>query len=206
MTKNRRDPEKMIRAEREHIASLGDEAALKLYWEKRYHETYESLLAGRSEYGRYGVVAEYLLRTLPGGSVLDIGCGPGILAGLLQHSTLSYTGLDISDEAIRLAKARFPEMREHFHTASYETFRSEERYDAVVASEILYYIDAELFLRNCGRLLRHGGHLVVTVYDFEEGRRLLPLVTSRMKDPFRAEVYNAGKELRWHIVAGVFSA
>ena len=199
------DPEKMIRTERERIASLGDDPAmLRSYWEERYRETYESLLADRSEYGRYGVVAEYLLRMLPAGSVLDVGCGPGILAGLLQHSTLSYTGLDISGEAIRLAKARFPELREHFHISSFETFRSQKRYDAVVAVEILYYVDAEIFFRSCDRLLRPGGHLVVTLYDFGESRRLLPIVSERLKDPFRAEVYNAEKGLRWHVVAGKF--
>jgi len=202
-----RDAAAMIRAERSRLAALGGDAVTRQeFWEERYRETYGTLLDERSEYGRYGVVTEYLLRMLPGGSVLDIGCGPGILAGMLQHSTLTYTGIDISATAVRMAQERHPALREHFHHTPLEAFPGKEAYDAIVAVEILYYLDTETFFTHCSRLLKKDGHLIVTVYDFPEGRALLPQVMRRLHDPFRAEVYNAGKELRWHIVAGVFSA
>ena len=199
------DPEKMIRQEGERLRAVGNNPqALQAFWEERYRDTYRTLLTDRSEFGRYGVVAEYLLRLLPGGSVLDTGCGPGILAGLLEGSSLQYTGIDLSEEAVALARQSHPELKERFHTVALEHFDPEEQFDAVTAVEVLYYLDTEAFFSHCGRLLKPGGHLIVTMYDFGKGRELLPEVESRLKDPFRAEVYNAEKELRWYVVAGEF--
>ncbi len=203
--KERYDPEKMIREETERLRALGrDRQARQAFWEERYRDTYRTLLADRSEFGRYGVVTEYLRRILPEGKVLDIGCGPGILAGLLEGSALQYTGIDLSEEAITLARQNHPSLQEHFHVASYDQFGEAGDYDAIVASEILYYIDAEDFFVHSRRLLKPGGHLIVTIYDFEKGRELLPEVEKRLVRPFRADVYNAEKGLRWHVVAGKF--
>jgi 2-polyprenyl-3-methyl-5-hydroxy-6-metoxy-1,4-benzoquinol methylase len=199
------DPEKMIRQEGERLRALEhDPQALQAFWEKRYRDTYRTLLADRSEFGRYGVVAEYLLRLLPGGSVLDTGCGPGILAGLLKGSSLHYTGIDISEEAVALARKNHPELQDRFHAVALDQFEPGERFDALTAIEILYYLDAGAFFSHCSRLLKPGGHLIVTMYDFAESRKLLPEVEKHLTDPFRAEVYNAEKGLRWHVVAGKF--
>ena len=199
------DAEGMIGAELNRIRPIyHDKEALKAFWEERYRQTYALLLADRSEYGRYGVVAEYLLRTVSGGSVLDVGCGPGLLAGLLPRNSISYTGLDITEKAIAMAQQHFPDLKERFHRTDLAHFRSPERFDAITAVEVLYYLDAEGFFAHCARLLKPGGHLVITVYDFEKGRELLPIVADRLEDPFRAEVYNAEKELRWHVLGGVF--
>jgi SAM-dependent methyltransferase len=45
---------------------------------------------------------------VPGGRVLDVGCGPGIAAGVLQARGLKITGIDASGEMIRQARAHVP--------------------------------------------------------------------------------------------------
>ncbi len=44
-----------------------------------------------------------------GASALDVGCGTGKYAGYLAKSDLNATGIDLSPQAIRVARERFPE-------------------------------------------------------------------------------------------------
>ncbi len=203
---HKRNPVKMIHSEMEQLRTIrGDKNALKQYWEKRYTDTYRELFSDRSELGRYGVIAEYILRIVRRGSILDVGCGPGILAELIQSSSLSYTGIDIAGEAISMARKNHPQIKENFICTPLDAFHSNTRFEAIVANEILYYIDPDIFFRDCKRLLAPNGHLVVSLYDFDEGRKLIPVATGYLTDPFRVEVFNQDKSLRWQIIAGKFN-
>jgi len=198
-----RDPERMIHSEMDQLRSLrGKKDELQTYWEERYSETYTTLFEDRSKLGRYGVIAEYLARVVREGLVLDAGCGPGILATLLPAPALSYVGIDIAPEAIRLAKAKNPGSGVRFYCSALEDFRTPERYQAIVANEILYYVDDREFMKHVDRLLAPGGHFVASLYDFDEGRKLIPVIAGMLKNPFTCEVYNDDKKLKWVILAG----
>jgi 2-polyprenyl-3-methyl-5-hydroxy-6-metoxy-1,4-benzoquinol methylase len=72
---------------------------------------------------------------MPVGSILDAGCGVGLLrAPLLQaHKRASYTGLEFSDYLCK---------RYGWRQGSIDTFRSRQRFDLVICYDVLQYLSA----------------------------------------------------------------
>jgi SAM-dependent methyltransferase len=104
-----------------------------------------------------------------GGSVLDLGCGTGELAGTIAAAGLRATGCDISPEMLHLAAAADPagtvEWVQLDPAWQVLPFAS-ETFDAVVAASVLEYVDEPAaVLRECRRVLRPGGTLLCTVPD-----------------------------------------
>jgi len=97
----------------EAIAQLWQDAFPNAtFWEWRYraHPELGSGLGSRGEVlaGKRAMLATVVDRLAPG-SVLDVGCGDG---EAIRDLTLpSYTGLDLSAEAVRLAEAARPDGR-----------------------------------------------------------------------------------------------
>lgn len=195
----------MIASEIEEINPLyQDSNALQDYWNKRYAETYNDLLESKMEMGRYGIITEYLRRIIRKGKVLDVGCGTGIIAEMLNLEQIEYTGIDIAKEAIQKAKEKpyAPECR--FFNLRFEEYQPEEHFDAIIANEILYYVDRGKFFQQCNSLLAPQGHLIVSVFNFNAGRKLLPEVRNKLNDLFETSVYNPQNNLQWNILAGKF--
>jgi SAM-dependent methyltransferase len=113
----------------------------------------------------------------PGGSVLDLGCGTGELAGAIAAAGMRATGWDISPEMLCRAAAADPvgtiawvQLDPHWTAlpAVPETF------DAVVAASVLEYVDDPVaVLRECRRVLRPGGVLLCTVPNLHHPVRWL---------------------------------
>ena len=72
---------------------------------------------------------------MPVGSILDAGCGVGLLrAPLLQaHKRASYTGLEFSDYLCK---------RYGWRQGSIDTFRSRQCFDLVICYDVLQYLSA----------------------------------------------------------------
>ena len=104
-----------------------------------------------------------LLRS--GDSVLDIGCGPGNVAKqLLSAKSLQITGIDLSDEMVKLASANVPSGRfycQDIRQAEYVT----GSFDAVVLSfSIVHLKDAQAdeLLRKAISWTKKNGYLFVS--------------------------------------------
>jgi methionine biosynthesis protein MetW len=98
---------------------------------------YEEYWRARGYHGfqpRYRIIAELIK---PGSSVLDIGCGDGwLLEHLTQTRNVKGFGIDVSPEAVRMA-------RERGVTAEVEdvlTWQPSKEYDYVVLSEVLEHL------------------------------------------------------------------
>jgi 2-polyprenyl-3-methyl-5-hydroxy-6-metoxy-1,4-benzoquinol methylase len=99
-----------------------------------------------------------------GSSVLDVGCGRGVLLGPLADEGLSVHGFEISEEACRGADAR-AEIRvgEDLREANY----ADAAFDLVVIWHVLEHLrDPRATLEEIHRILRPGGRLVVAVPNF----------------------------------------
>jgi 2-polyprenyl-3-methyl-5-hydroxy-6-metoxy-1,4-benzoquinol methylase len=114
-------------------------ALLRTFWEERYQHVYAELFDDPSEFGRYGVIAEYIQRLCPNSPVLDIGCGTGILSAFLSE-TVNYSGIDVSASAIEIAKRRFP--TRNFQCIDVRDFTSGRDFKTIVFNESLYYLNA----------------------------------------------------------------
>lgn len=76
-------------------------------------------------------------------SVLEVGCGSGVLAEMLIASGVSYQGFDFSPVAIQKAQQRIPEGKFFVGDAA-DPAAYEAPYDGLVCCEVLEHIDDDL--------------------------------------------------------------
>lgn len=84
-------------------------------------------------YYRAQLARRFAFSIPPGARVLEIGCGTGDLLAALRPSL--GVGIDFSGEMVRLAQQRHPELR--FLTADADDFRLEEKFDAIICSDLI---------------------------------------------------------------------
>lgn len=100
----------------------------------------------------------------PGSSVLDVGCGRGVLLGPLVDEGLAAHGFEISAEACRGADPRAQiRVGEDLRAARY----ADASFDLVVLWHVLEHLtDPRATLQEIHRILRPGGRLIVAVPHF----------------------------------------
>jgi len=96
--------------------------------------------------------------------VLDIASGEGFGSALLAEKASSVIGVDISDEAVLHAQAKYKDKNISFKTGSCEAIPlPSSSVDVVVSFETLEHIDAhERFLQEVKRVLRPDGVLIIS--------------------------------------------
>ncbi|MGH9380710.1 MAG: class I SAM-dependent methyltransferase [Thermoanaerobaculia bacterium] len=122
-------------------------------------------LRDADELPRFSVVAGYCHHVKPGGSVLEVGCGEGVLQERLCGDKYSrFLGVDISEQAIQRAAARQSE-NVGFVAADASTFQPPERVDVIVFNECLeYFAEPERLLRRYEAFLAEGGIYIVSMF------------------------------------------
>lgn len=121
-------------------------------WNALYRSGHWHTLDSAEQSAPYLAISELYQRHVGDGTVLDVGCGSGTLyqyltehAGIQNHC---YTGVDIADEAVRCAAARFPEARIGQRDYGSESVGS--RFDCIIFNESLqYFDDPEAVLEKC---------------------------------------------------------
>ena len=113
-------------------------------------------------------LANTVRRYLRNGDLLIMGCGGASVLGELEGSSLqSALGLDLSEEAIRLARRSAP-VNAKFQLADMVTFECPHPYDVILFSESLYYVPGGrqvALLNRLGAHLKPGGAFVVTLAE-----------------------------------------
>jgi SAM-dependent methyltransferase len=132
------------------------------YWNEDFHEIAFPILD-----------RIWLPRVPSGGRVLDVCCGTGFLARLLQACGLTVTGIDLSPEMIACALRHDPAA--DFRVADAADFRLPGDYDAAVSTfdslnHILDPAALEASFRNTAAALKPGAPFVFDVL-FEEAYR-----------------------------------
>jgi len=97
-------------------------------------------------------------------TILDVGCGAGVLRRYLPTDQLSsYLGVDPIAAAIEQARVHADE-RSEFRQVDPMCAELGE-FDVVVCNEVLYFADDPLALADrAGRFVRPGGHLLVSIW------------------------------------------
>lgn len=105
------------------------------------------------------------LNNLPGGRILDVGCGPGFLLSALDSKWDRY-GTEISKFAAEHARPHGRIFYGRLEDAAYPS----GHFDAVVFHHVIEHLDDPLrTLREIRRVLRPGGRLVLGTPDFDSG-------------------------------------
>jgi 2-polyprenyl-3-methyl-5-hydroxy-6-metoxy-1,4-benzoquinol methylase len=99
----------------------------------------------------------------PNGSILDVGCGMGTLSDYINNEQRpKYLGLDISKEAVRIARTKRPGLA--FKVANCESFVPRNKFDVVVFNEMLYYTDHLETMKHYIKFLSPNGIFVISIW------------------------------------------
>jgi 2-polyprenyl-6-hydroxyphenyl methylase/3-demethylubiquinone-9 3-methyltransferase len=98
---------------------------------------------------------------LAGLSLLDIGCGGGLLCEPMTRLGAAVTGIDAAQRNIATARlhAERQGLAIDYREATAEALTAEgQQFDIVLALEIVEHVaNVDLFLQSCGRLAKPGG-------------------------------------------------
>ena len=106
-------------------------------------------------------------------TILDVGAGVGDNAHALAAAGYRVTAISPDQNHARY----FDETRDPsvvFHRSKFEDFRSDQQFDLLLFSESNNYFDQDVGLQQCRRLVRPGGHLLVSGMFRHGDRKAFP--------------------------------
>lgn len=182
----------------EHQTGRGDAPVSRERWEEQYRGGVWELMRSLDELARYSVIAGYVHQLHPGGSVLDVGSGEGLLLDHLRPFGFSrYLGIDLSEEAVRQGEHR-SDAAASLLAADAETYRPEGKWDAIVFNECVYYFEDPV-----GTVLRYrdalaaGGTLIVSTFRSRRADVIAKRLIERL--PLVEEVAVTNRKGTWVI-------
>jgi 2-polyprenyl-6-hydroxyphenyl methylase/3-demethylubiquinone-9 3-methyltransferase len=128
-------------------------------------------------------------RPLAGLSVVDVGCGGGLVTEPMARMGAKVTGLDAAPEAIAAAKGHAlgvcREIDYRVGTSEEVAAEGKAQFDVVLALEIVEHVaDLNAFLVSCASLVKPGGLLIVSTIN-------------RTPEAFAFAIVAAERILRW---------
>jgi SAM-dependent methyltransferase len=135
------------------------------------------------------------------GTVLDYGCGYGDLAYAISR-THAVRGVDVDARRIAFASHEYAPLV--FETCGENELPfADATFDIVVSMAVIHFVpNPAIYLREAGRVLRDGGHLVIGCINQHVVRNALRAAVGRApvatrvwvpeKNRFRAQVEEAG--------------
>ena len=115
--------------------------------------------------GGWSLFSDFLAYVKPGDRVLDVGCGNGRLVELFKSVNINYTGLDISEELIKIAQAKYP--NNNFIVGNLVDLPNfSTQFDSVFAIASFHHIPSEKLrdqtFKKIASILKPGGYLIMT--------------------------------------------
>jgi SAM-dependent methyltransferase len=134
------------------------------------HQIYRLLYEVENEHWWFATRKRIILRYLdarlplpPTARVLDVGCGTGAILESLSKRYLAF-GTDVASQAIDFCRARG---LTRLYLGTLEDYPASEPFDLITMLDMVEHVDNDEGLLHAGhRLLREGGHLLITVPAF----------------------------------------
>jgi len=101
-------------------------------------------------------------------SILDVGCGGGLLSEPMKKLGAEVVGIDASEKNIQVAKlhAKKNNLEIEYLCTSPENFNKEMKFDVVLNMEIVEHVeDIDFFLKSSSNLLKKGGIMFVATLN-----------------------------------------
>ncbi len=122
----------------------------------------EHLLA---RFGRDGGV----MRPFEGLSIVDVGCGGGLLCEPLARLGATVTGIDAAERNIAIARIHAEQSGldiDYRATTSEALVASGERFDMVLNMEVVEHVDnVPLYMKSCADLVKPGGLMLTATIN-----------------------------------------
>ena len=111
--------------------------------------------------------------TTSGDNILDVGCGNGRFYDVLKSKNIKYSGIDNSEELIKIAKDKFSEA--NFEVADILKIPfTDNSFDKVYCIAVLHHIPSNELrieaLKELKRVLKPGGLLILTAWNLWQTR------------------------------------
>ena len=126
----------------------------------------------RIKYIKQNIINNFKLKNktkpLKGISILDIGCGGGLLSEPMARLGASVTGIDASDKNIQIAKlhSKKNDLKINYLCSSPERLRVKRKFDVILNMEIIEHVDdVDFFLKSCSNLLKKNGLMFVATIN-----------------------------------------
>jgi SAM-dependent methyltransferase len=144
---------------------------------------------------RFEMRREFVLGALePHSRVIDVGCGSGWFAGALAAAGFAVVGVEVAQEPVRRARARFPQA-EFLVVGEHALPFAPGSFDAAWLGEALEHVaDGIGLLEEVARVVVPGGRLVLSTPD--HGWRLR-LVLGLRRGAFEAHFEPRSDHLRF---------
>jgi 2-polyprenyl-3-methyl-5-hydroxy-6-metoxy-1,4-benzoquinol methylase len=140
----------------------------KMRWNKQYKKGRWDSLQSEKELHRYQRIID-LIKDFgtSNPSILDIGCGEGVLTMRMQGTPYAYfCGVDFSSVSIKKA-ATFHYPKSDFETADAIGYVPKQKFDVIIFNEAFYYIhnkEKSQVLQRMMEFLTPGGILITSIY------------------------------------------
>ncbi len=140
----------------------------KLRWNKQYKSGRWEKLKGDIEKVRYQTIIDFIAEyAVKNPSVLDLGCGEGILCERMNHDQYShFVGMDFSSVSIKNA-TQLKLQNAEFICADIHTFAPDKKFDVIVFNEVFYYIhesEKKKVLNRMMERLNPNGIIITSIY------------------------------------------
>ena len=91
-------------------------------------------------------------------SLLDVGCGGGLIAEPMTRLGAKVTGIDASEKNINVAKFHAKQMNLKINYLCATPEKLNEQFDVILCLEIIEHVaDVDLFIKSCAKLLKKDG-------------------------------------------------
>jgi 2-polyprenyl-3-methyl-5-hydroxy-6-metoxy-1,4-benzoquinol methylase len=140
----------------------------KQRWNKQYKSGRWKNLGNDIERERYSTIVDFITKHgNKNPSVLDLGCGEGILCERMENDSYKeFVGMDFSSESIKQAVEKNLN-NAIFKVADLHYFKPEKKYDVIVFNEAFYYVhDSEKtnVLQTMMDALTENGIIINSIY------------------------------------------
>ena len=126
----------------------------------------------RISYIKNNIIASFKLKNkkkpLEQTTILDIGCGGGLLSEPMCRLGADVTGIDASQKNINIAKlhAEKSKLNINYICTSPEKMKSMKKFDVILNMEIIEHVeDINFFLESCSALLKKNGIMFVATLN-----------------------------------------
>jgi 2-polyprenyl-6-hydroxyphenyl methylase/3-demethylubiquinone-9 3-methyltransferase len=91
-------------------------------------------------------------------TLLDVGCGGGLIAEPMTRLGAKVTGIDASEKNINVAKFHAKQMNLKINYLCATPEKLNEQFDVILCLEIIEHVaDVDLFIKSCAKLLKKNG-------------------------------------------------